>query len=277
MKTLQNSLSFDSSDPAQFKLRAIEFSQKYGVNATLDAFEIKRSTFFYWRKKYFDSNKKLVSLVPQSTRPKSVRKMEVDWRLVVFIEKVRQKYGNVGARIIKPFLDEYAFSLSIPSIGRTTIEKVIRRRRLTFEKRCKARRKTQANYLRTRKSPKATRPGYLEADTIEIRIFDRKYYFISIIDIYTRYAYVELIKRQASCCTQESLVRFQDLFRTGENKTCLDYRNKRKLIGLGSYAMSLFGMELPLDEPQILNRRVGTPRKEEADEDHAGKEGRQER
>lgn len=212
MKTLNSSVAFESSDPAQFKLHAIEFCDKHGVKATLDAFNIKRSTFFYWKKRYKDSGKKLISLVPQSTRPKSVRKMEVDWRLIVFIKKIREKYGNTGARIIKPFLDEYALEMGIPSIGRTTIEKVIRRYKLTFETRRKPKRKTKYARLRTRKSPKVKEPGYIEVDTIEIRLLGKKYYFISIIDIFTRYAVVELIKRQASTYTKEALIRFQQKY-----------------------------------------------------------------
>lgn len=43
MKTLDNSVAFESSDPAQFKLHAIEFSDRYGVAATLAAFGIKRN------------------------------------------------------------------------------------------------------------------------------------------------------------------------------------------------------------------------------------------
>lgn len=209
MKTLNNSVAFESSDPAQFKLHAIEFSDKYGVAATLAAFGIRRSTFFYWKKKYKDSGNSLISLVPKSTRPKSVRKMEVDWRLVVFIEGIRKKYGNTGARIIKPFLDEYAQSLGLPPIGRTTIEKVIRRRKLTFETRVKAKRKTKYAKLRTRKSPKVKEPGYIEVDTIEIRLLGRKYYFISLIDIFTRFAQVELIRRQATLYTRDAFIKFQ--------------------------------------------------------------------
>jgi len=209
MKTLNSSLAFESSDPAKFRLHVIEYADKFGVEATLVAFNLKRSTFYYWRKKYLDSGKQLISLVPRSTRPISVRKMEVDWRLIDFIKATRKKYGNVGARIIKPFLDEYARKLDIPSIGRTTIEKIIRRRKLTFETRYKAKRKTRGTVLRTRKSPKVKSPGYIEIDTIEIRIFDRKYYFISIIDIFTRYAYVELLPTKSSTSTKDSLVRFR--------------------------------------------------------------------
>lgn len=212
MKTLNNSLKFDSSDPAKFRLHVIEFAHKYGVQAALEAFEVSRSTFFYWQKKYQDSDKKLVSLVPGSTRPKNVREMETDWRLVAFIKQMRQEYGNVGKYIIKPFLDEYALSLGLSTISPTTIGKIIRRRRFTFETRIKAKRKTKFQKLRTRKSPKVKESGYIEVDTIEIRLFGKKYYFISIIDVFTRYARVELIKRQASCYTKDSLIRFSSSY-----------------------------------------------------------------
>jgi transposase InsO family protein len=215
MKTLDSSVAFESSDPAQFRLHVIEFADKHGVSAALDAFNIKRSTFFCWKKKYLDSGKKLISLVPQSTRPKSVRKMEVDWRLVVFIEKIRRKYGNTGARIIKPFLDEYAAELGIPSIGRTTIEKVIRRRKLTFERRVKAKRKTKYQKLRTRKSPKVRKPGFIQIDTIHITINNKRLYFVSVIDIYTKYA---LAKKVASPSSKQATIVFQE-FQTTYQET----------------------------------------------------------
>lgn len=209
MKTLNNSLAFESNSLAQFRLKAIEFYYDYGLQPTLKAYNLKSSTLYDWIHAYEASGKKLISLVPRSTRPRSLRRMEVDWRLIVFVESTRKKYGNVGARIIKPFVDEYAALLKIPSIGRTTIEKVIRRHKLTFEARTKAKRKTRNHGLVTRKSPRVTTPGYIEVDTIEIRIFQKKYYFISIIDIYTRYAYVELIKSKASVYATASLVEFQ--------------------------------------------------------------------
>jgi transposase InsO family protein len=198
MKTLHNSVAFESSDPAQFKLHAIEFSDKHGVQATLDAFSIKRSTFFYWKKKYKGSGKKLISLVPKSTRPKSVRKMEVDWRLVAFIKAMRCKRGNVGKHIIKPFLDEYATSLGIKTISPTTIGKVIKRRKFTFETRAKAKRRAVYQKLRTRKSPKAKKPGYIEIDMIHITINKSRQYFVSIIDIFTRFAMVRKVPSPSS-------------------------------------------------------------------------------
>jgi transposase InsO family protein len=211
MKTLDNSVAFESSDPAQFKLHAIEFSDKHGVQVTLDAFNIKRSTFFYWKKKYKDSGKRLISLVPQSTRPKRVRKMEVDWRLVVFIERIRKKHGNVGANIIKPFLEAYAKELGIDSIARPTIEKVIKRRNLTFETRIKAKRKTKYQRFRTRKSPKVVKPGFIEIDCIHVIINHKRLCFVSVIDIFTKFA---MVKKVPSPSSKQVTLVFQEYQKT---------------------------------------------------------------
>lgn len=209
MKTLNSSLKYESSDPAQFKCHVLEYADKFGVAAAIAAFNLKRSTFYLWKKKYLDSGKKLISLVPRSTRPRSVRQMEVDYRLIEFIKSVRKDYGNEGARIIKPFLDEYAKKLGINPIARTTIEKVIRRRHFTFESRRKSRRKIISKPLRIRKSPQVKVPGYIEIDTIEIRLNNHRYYFVSIIDIFTRLAYVELVAAKSAWCTKEAFIHFR--------------------------------------------------------------------
>ena len=213
MKTLNSTLKYESSDPAKFRFHVIKYASEYGLKATLSAFNLKKSTFYTWRNKYLKSGKKLVSLVPHSTRPVTVRSMEVDWQLVDFIKETRKKYGNVGSSIIKPFLDVYAKQIGVKTIGHTTIEKVIKRRKLTFEVRKRSQRKIVFQKLRTRKSPKVMSPGYIEVDTIEIRTFHHTYYFVSIIDIFTRFAYVELLASKSSGCTRDSLIRFRKNYR----------------------------------------------------------------
>lgn len=198
MKTLNNSFKFDSSDVAQFHLKVIEYYYKYGRKPTMDAFEVKSSTLYDWIHAYQQSGKKLISLVPKSTRPKSVRKMEIDWRLVACIKQMRLTYGNIGKHMIKPFLDEYAFELGIKSVGPTTIGKVIKRRGFTFETRIKAKRATKYQKFRTRKSPKATKPGFIEIDMIHITVNQRRQYFVSIIDIFTRFAFVRKVPSPSS-------------------------------------------------------------------------------
>jgi len=212
MKTLNNSLRYESSDPARFKFHVIEHANRYGVKAALDAFKVKRSTFFYWKKMYVDSGKKLISLVPQSTQPKSFRKMETDWRLAAFIKKMRQEYGNVGKYIIKPFLDEYAAEIGVDSISPTTIGKLIKRRKLTFEARRKAKRKLKFKRLQTRKSPRVNQPGYIEIDTIHVTINKKRHYFVSVIDVYTRFALVQKIPSASSKQAREVFESFQTIY-----------------------------------------------------------------
>jgi transposase InsO family protein len=124
--------------------------------------------------------------------------MTTDYRLVEFIKAMRKEYGNVGSNIIKPFLDEYTKDLGIGCISCSTIEKLIRRRRFTFEKRVKYRRKSKYSRLRTRKSPRATKPGFVQMDSITLYVNRKKHLFMSVIDIYTKYALVVKVNTLSS-------------------------------------------------------------------------------
>lgn len=196
--TLMKLVSPKLSDPAAFRLHVVDHYYKYGWKSTVDAFGIGKSTLYDWRKTFELSGKKPISLVPKSTRPHRTRTMTTDYRLVEFIKQMRKEYGNVGKDIIKPILDEYAKDLGIPSIGKTTIAKIIRRRRFTFEKRVKYRRKTKYSKLRTRKSPKVTRPGFIQMDSIVVYVNKERHLFMSVIDIYTKYALVTKAKTLSS-------------------------------------------------------------------------------
>lgn len=212
MKTLNNTFKFESSDVAQFHLKVVEYYYKYGRKPTMDAFDVKSSTLYDWVTAYEESGKELIALVPQSTRPKTVRKMETDWRLVAFIKQMRLDYGNVGKHMIKPFLDAYAAELGIPSVSATTIAKVITRRKFTFEKRTKARRKTRYQKLRTRKSPKVKEPGFIEIDMIHVTINQKRLYFVSIIDIFTRFALVRKVSNPSSKQATQVFQEFQEIY-----------------------------------------------------------------
>lgn len=156
MRSMENSLALEISDVAQFRIHVINHYYKYGLKPTLDAFKVKKSTFYDWRKTYEQSGKRMISLVPRSTAPAHVRRMETDWHIVDFIKEMRKDHGNIGKSMLKPFVDAYAKELDIKTISATTIGKVIRRRHLTFESRVHVRRQFKFKKLRTRKSPKVT-------------------------------------------------------------------------------------------------------------------------
>ena len=97
----------------------------------------------------------------------------------------------MGKAMLKPFVDAYAKELGTPTLAESTIGKVIRRRHLTFEK--KVYPQKQANKLkklRTRKSPKVAKPGFIQMDSVVVCINYEKHLFMCVIDIYAHVVYV---------------------------------------------------------------------------------------
>jgi hypothetical protein len=209
MKTLEDSLASEISDVASFRLHVINHYYRYGLKPTLDAFKVKKSTFYDWKRQYESSGKRRIFLVPKSTTPHHVRAMNTDWRVIEFIKQMRHEYGNVGKHIIKPFLDAYTTELGISSVGPTTIGKIIKRRRFTFEKSVRVRTKNKFKKLRTRKSPHVTKPGFIQMDSIVVYINQERHLFMSVIDIYTKYALVEYVTTLSSKTAVAVFQRFQ--------------------------------------------------------------------
>ncbi len=189
---------FEESDVAKFRLRVLDHYYQYGWKAARDAFGVKKSTLYDWKGVFERSGKKLVSLVPQSTRPGRTRVMVTDPRLVEFIKAMRQDYGRVSKYKLKPFLDEYAKSLGIPSYGLDKIGKIIKRHHYFFDPPPRRKKRTRPLTTRLKKAPKETIPGYIEMDSITLYVINRKHYFVTAIDIVTKFAWCRLVPTLAS-------------------------------------------------------------------------------
>ena len=212
MKLMQDGLALEISDVAQFRVHVINHYYKYGLRPTLDAFRVKRSTFYDWKILYERSGRRIISLVPHQTRPLHVRKMETDWRMVAFIKAMRVKHGNIGKSMLKSFVDAYAIELGIPTLAESTIGKVIKRRHLTFEKKIyPQKQKNKFNKLRVRKSPKVTTPGFIQMDSIVVYVNYEKHLFMSVIDIYTKFALVVCVQNLSSATAREVFKKFQQI------------------------------------------------------------------
>ena len=212
MKMLQDSLASEVSDVAAFRLHVLQYYYIYGLRPTLIAFKVKKSSLYNWRNAYEQHGRRTSSLVPHMTRPLHIRKMETDWRLVALIKELRREHGNIGKNIIKPFVDAYAKELGIATISPTTIGKIIKRRKFTFEKRVyPQKQQNKFKKLRTRKPPKVTRPGFIEMDSIVVYINYEKHLFMSVIDIYTKYALVVYVQDLSSATAKRVFQKFQEL------------------------------------------------------------------
>lgn len=212
MKMIQNSLALEISDVAAFRLHVINHYYKYGLRPTLDAFKVKKSSLYNWRNAYERYGKRTFSLVPHQTRPLHARRMETDLRLVVFISEMRKEHGNIGKSMLKPFVDAYAKELGIPTLAESTIGKVIKRRHLTFEKKVyPQKQKNKFRKLRVRKSPRVTSSGFIQMDSIVVYINYEKHLFMSVIDIYTKFAQVTYVKNLSSATAREVFKKFQQM------------------------------------------------------------------
>src|SRR3989344_660374 len=210
MKLLHNSLTFSLSDAAAFRLHVLDHYYRYGICSTVDAFNIPRTTIYTWKKVFEDSGKKIFSLIPRSTRPINTRQMKVDPRLLEFIGSLRKQYGRLGKLKLKPFLDEYAGSLNVVSYGTTKIGVIIKRKHYFFEtgtKRGIKRRKPLAPRLRY--APKETIPGYIEMDTVSVWALGKKYYFVTAIDIVTKFAWVMMVPSPSSKQAKLAFMEFE--------------------------------------------------------------------
>jgi len=157
MKPIHNSLRFDLSDPAKFRLHVLDHYYKYGWKSTINAFGVAKSTLYDWRRIINDSRKNINSLIPKSTRPRKLRKMIVDPRFVEFIKSVRADYGAVSKYKLKVFTDEYAKEIGIKPISVSLIGKVIKRRLFFYETKIKSKKKRfKLLCPRIKRSPKET-------------------------------------------------------------------------------------------------------------------------
>ncbi len=222
MKTLNNLFSFDLNDVVKFRYHVLCHYYKHGLRSTLDAFNLKKSTFYDWKRTFEQSGKKLSSLIPKSTRPHKTRTMVVDYRLVEFIKSMRLTYGNISKYKIKPFLDAYAHELGIRTIGLTTIGKIIKVKHLTFEpygtnkKRLTRIRRRALSFKRQRikQAPNTKqKPGYIQVDSVIVYINKQRHNFISLIDIPSRYGLVFKVKRLTAQQAKLALQIFMNKFK----------------------------------------------------------------
>ena len=196
MKTISTSQKLETNkDVVEFRLHCLKHFYQYGLKSFMSAFpKVGKSTIYDWKNIWEKSGKNPNSLIPKSTKPKRVRQMQTDLRLIEFIAAIRnsENYGFMGKDKIKPLLDAFANQLGIPSVSTGVIGKIIKRKRLsknTHTAKCKHKRGGKKNaYQRIKHSPKVKTPGYVEVDCVTINLNGKNHYFVCFIDVFTRFA-----------------------------------------------------------------------------------------
>jgi len=198
-KVLKSLRKFSKDEVAKERLKIIEFYQEYGEKTTTKAFGIRRNTVFVWKKRLKESKNSLSSLIPTSTKPKTLRKMITNLNIVSEIRKLRESYPRLGKDKIKPILNRYCLKEGLTPVSISTIGKVIKRNNFFFQKSGRvyhdpnskwAKNKTKrAKRDRIKYAPKPNAVGYLEMDTVLRFVDGIKYYFYCAIDVKGKFAF----------------------------------------------------------------------------------------
>lgn len=212
MKTLTSSAVYDAHDPVAFRVKVLEHGRDFGWNAAVSAFGIGKSTYYDWRARYKTGRHHIRSLIPISTRPKRLRTMQTPPAIATFVKSVRMGEHPMNKYTIKPLLDAYCTHLGIASVGTTTIGKLIRRHRWFPARKKKRYDHRRFQGQRRRYAPKTTIPGYIEMDSITLWVLGKRWCFMSVIDVATRYGYCSVVASVSSAEAQRVYLEFQERF-----------------------------------------------------------------
>jgi hypothetical protein len=115
------------TDKAKYKAKVLIFWEKHGLEATLDAFPVKRSTIFLWKKKFKQGNIKPESLNDQKRTPriKRTRIWLLDIRNEIKRIRDRKNHPNLGADKIHPLLLSFCKEHNLQCPQPRTIARII--------------------------------------------------------------------------------------------------------------------------------------------------------
>lgn len=205
---------FDTNEVAQQRLKIIRFYEQYGDAATKEAFGADRKLIHVWRKRLRQSEGRIGALAPDSTRPRRVRRMQSDERIVEFIREYRRKYGRFGKEKLKVLLDTYCAERDIPSVSESTIGKIIKRHKFFFQGRTgrvyhdpDRKRAVRLTRHRVKKAPRYSEPGHLQADSAVLHEAGVTRYLISAVDIAAKFALTACYSSLSSRAAKDFLKR----------------------------------------------------------------------
>lgn len=92
------------TEKALKRARILAFREKHGLEATMEAFQLKRRSLFNWKKKLREAGGKFEGLNDKSKAPQRRRKRLWRLELIAEIRRLREKYPNLGKEKIHPVL-----------------------------------------------------------------------------------------------------------------------------------------------------------------------------
>jgi transposase InsO family protein len=113
------------SNIATRKLKILKFFSEFGLEATVSAFDVGKTSVYRWKKILDIHDGRIECLNNQSTRPKRFRVSEVDKQIINEILSLRKKYPMLGKDKLKPLIDRYCSKNDLKFVSISTIGRII--------------------------------------------------------------------------------------------------------------------------------------------------------
>jgi putative transposase len=204
------------------RLKIIEFFDRWGTEATKEAYNKSRATIYLWKHKLKNSGGKLSSLASGNKAPVHRRKRKPHPFIENFIVEYRTSHPGVDKTTITPVLAEACLKVGIKPVSESTVGRIIhdlknvgrlpRWDRITLKgdsgsllvrERKPGRKKTR------RKDYHPENPGDLvQIDTVSIFNTGVKRYLYTALDVKTRFAFAYIYKSHTSTNGADFLNKF---------------------------------------------------------------------
>ena len=193
---------------ARYKAINLYNSEKYSLIQICEIFEINRSTFYRWRKKYQlhqvqsleDRSKK-----PHQTRRKIARTPQIEAKVC----QIRRKYPYFGKEKIKKILErDDGINISASSIGRILFQyRTILPSIKVQTKRIRSLKKKRIRLSQVKGDMQGVISEWLQVDTVELNLRFNKVFLFSAIDPVSRLYYVRAYQKATSFNARDFLRR----------------------------------------------------------------------
>jgi transposase InsO family protein len=207
------------TEKAQRKLKILVFWEKHGLEATEEAFEVKKRTLFNWKRQLKEGGGKIEALNDQSRAPKQKRKRLWSLEIQQEIKRIRWEHKNLGKEKLTPILNKFCKKNGLECPGISTVGRLIKDMgglRISPQKidhYGREKKVVRTKKLRKPKDFKVMYPGHLVSlDTIVRYVESMKRYIITFEDIHTRFCFAWATTSHASLAAKEFFNYCQKVF-----------------------------------------------------------------
>ena len=204
------------TETAKERCRILVFWDKYGDDATKEAFKVSRSTLFRWQKVLEENHGKLDALNKKSTAPKSKRKRIIPEKVKAFILKEREYDPCLSKdKLAKLMEEDNIISLSPSTVGRMLADlkkqgKLPKRTKLSYYAKFGVFKEKNAVKRKKLRSSRHT-GGLVKADSV-IRFTDGiRRYIITAIDKEAKFAFACAYKNHSSDSAADFMKKFKSV------------------------------------------------------------------